>query len=452
MALSLDYSPRRYFLDYHKRRQRFAMLVAHRRAGKSYCLVGDMIAKALACQKPNPQYGYIAPMLSQARSIAWKAFKRILGDGILKLCKVSETRLSITLPNGAEMRLFGLDNPESLRGLYFDGVVLDECQDIQIELLSTVLIPALTDRRGWLTFSGTPKGQQSTFYAYYKTAQTNKDWFLETLTVDDTNILTEDDLETAKSQMSDEDFEQEFRCSWTSHNRGSIFATYLENAVFQDFTPDPKIKVHCVFDLGFSDQTSVWMYQLKNGLVDVVDFYSATGKSIKTIMTELNDFASLRRYEYGDFFFPHDAYNKNIQTGKSVVELLWADGYSCKKIPDLSVSQGINSARDFFSKCRFHPNTAQGVEYLRNYKFTFDRKKEIYSRTPRHDINSHASDSFRYLSLVVSDFDLQMSYQITPRTVENPFLPKEYMEAHPEIFSKEHIDFFYGQEDEDFFL
>jgi hypothetical protein len=119
----------------------------------------------LNTKQSNAQYAYIAPLLSQAISISWKIFKTILGP-ILPYCKVSETRHSITLPNAAEIRLFGLDNEDALRGVYMNGCVLDEAQDIDIATLTTVIIPALTDRRGWLSWSGTPKGMGNAFFAY----------------------------------------------------------------------------------------------------------------------------------------------------------------------------------------------------------------------------------------------------------------------------------------------
>lgn len=450
--IRLNYRARPYFREFHHRSQRFAFLVAHRRAGKSYCLLGDLVIRALHNKTPSPQYAYIAPMLSQARNIAWKALKIILGD-LLDHCKISETRLSITLPNKAEIRLFGLDNPDALRGLYFNGVVLDEAQDCPIEVITTVIIPAITDKRGFLTFSGTPKGTANTFYHYRELARNNpSEWFYEELPISKTNVISENDLAEAKAQMSDEDYEQEFECNWLSGNRGAIFSRYIENSIIEEFQHDTKKQVNLVFDVGFSDATSVWFYQLKNGKCDIIDYYEAQGKSIITVMEEVYGIASSLNVEVGFIFLPHDCYNRNSQTGKSIVEALWSKGYSnIKRIPDVSKKSGISAARDFFKHCRFHSRCHYGIEALESYQYVFNHKTKTFSKEPKHDKWSHASDAFRYLALCISDDDLEMSLRTAKH--EEVIIPsKEYMESRKDLFSADHISFYYDTDNEDSFL
>ena len=451
--IRLNYRARPYFRTFHQRHQRFAFLVAHRRAGKSYCLLGDLVVRALHNKTPSPQYAYIAPMLSQARNIAWKALKIILGD-LIDHCKISETRLSITLPNRAEIRLFGLDNPDALRGLYFNGVVLDEAQDCPIEVITTVIIPAITDKRGFLTFSGTPKGTANTFYQYRELAKSNSnEWFYEELPVSKTKIISEADLLEAKAQMSDEDYEQEFECNWLSGNMGAIFDRYLSNSPVEVFEHDPKIKVNLVFDIGFSDATAVWFYQLRDGRCDVLNYYECQQKSISTVVSECMEIAKHFNFSVGHIHLPHDSYNRTAQTGKSIVERLWAEGYyNIKKIPDVSVKSGISNARDFFKNCRFHERCHLGLEALKEYKYQYNHKLKSFSKTPAHDWSSHGADSFRYLSLCVDDNDLLMSKRTALSSLPSVLPPEEYMRSRPDLYSTEHIQFFYDRDDEDSFL
>ena len=154
MTFRLNYQPRHYFLPLHNRSKRFFFVLAHRRAGKSYALAADMVERAVRTKKPNAQFAYCAPSLKQARTIIWKHFKTIIGSELLEHCKVSETKLSITLPNGSEIRVFGLNEPDSLRGFYLDGIVIDEAQDTSQELISTVIFPALADRKGYFIIRG----------------------------------------------------------------------------------------------------------------------------------------------------------------------------------------------------------------------------------------------------------------------------------------------------------
>ena len=137
-------------LDAH----RFAVLVAHRRMGKTVCVINHLIKRALCCPRRDGQYAYVAPLRNQAKDIAWAYLKRFTGP--LPGRAVNETDLAVTLPNGARIRIYGADNPDRLRGIYLDGAVLDEFGDMDPTVWSQVIRPALSDRKGWAVFIGTP--------------------------------------------------------------------------------------------------------------------------------------------------------------------------------------------------------------------------------------------------------------------------------------------------------
>jgi phage terminase large subunit len=90
--------------------------------------------------------------------------------------QVHESELRIDYPNGSQVRIYGADNPDRLRGLYFDGVVLDEYGLMQSRLFSEVVGPTLVDRQGWAFFIGTPNGKNQ-FYDVVKRAKSEPDWF-----------------------------------------------------------------------------------------------------------------------------------------------------------------------------------------------------------------------------------------------------------------------------------
>ena len=134
----LDYRPRDAFVDFHNRPNRFAAMVCHRRSGKTVSAVNDLVMKALRSTKHNPRYAYVAPFYSQAKSIAWQYLKDACRDFATE---IRESELSVKLPNGAVIRLFGADNPDTLRGLYFDGIVLDEFGDFRPKLYGVNFSP-----------------------------------------------------------------------------------------------------------------------------------------------------------------------------------------------------------------------------------------------------------------------------------------------------------------------
>mgnify|MGYP003637072700 FL=1 len=143
-----EYRPREVFAPLHARKQRWAVMVAHRRAGKTVAMCVDIMVSALRCSHPKPQFAYLAPFRDQAKKVAWKP---------------NESELIITIKNeaGGESRIFvgGADHPDSYRGMYFDGVVLDEVGQIRPSAWYSVLRPSLSDRLGWAIFAGTPSGK-----------------------------------------------------------------------------------------------------------------------------------------------------------------------------------------------------------------------------------------------------------------------------------------------------
>ena len=212
-AVSTGYRPRWYQRDIHAGLRRFSVLVLHRRAGKTVLAINALIDAALRCEKPNPRFAYLAPYQKQAKQIAWDTLRTYSRP--IPGTRAQDGELQVTLPNGARIRLYGADNPDALRGLYFDGVVLDEVADMRPETWGEVIRPALSDRQGWCLFIGTPKGLDL-FHDLYHHAVTGTDpaWYGALYTADDTGAIPAGELELARRSMSDAQYRQEFLCDW----------------------------------------------------------------------------------------------------------------------------------------------------------------------------------------------------------------------------------------------
>lgn len=201
---------------------RFLVLVWHRRAGKTVFAVVELILAALVCALARPRYGYIAPLLKQAKAIAWdylKFFTRAIPG-----CVYNESELSCTLPNGAVIRLFGADNPDSFRGLYFDGVVVDEPADIKPNLWGEVLRPALADRQGWAIFIGTAKGINLFSQLYYFALKQEDGWAGDLRRASETGVIPAEEIEAARRAMSPQQFAQEFDCDFAAATVNALIA------------------------------------------------------------------------------------------------------------------------------------------------------------------------------------------------------------------------------------
>jgi len=191
-----EYKVRDAFKDFHKRKQRWAVLVCHRRAGKTVASINDLIKRAIKENKPDGRYFYLCPFYSQAKSVAWDYLCRFAAPAMVR---ANQSELWVELHNGSRIRLFGADAPDSLRGNYCDGIVLDEYADMKPRVWGEIIRPLLTDRNGlnghqtWAVFIGTPKGHNA-FYDIYKEAQNNSNWYSKTLRADQSGLLPEAEL------------------------------------------------------------------------------------------------------------------------------------------------------------------------------------------------------------------------------------------------------------------
>lgn len=212
--------------------RRLAVIVAHRRAGKTELMVIRLLLAAMTCgrEHPAPFFAYVAPFLNQAKAVAWDRLKFYARH--LPGLKINESELAVTLWNKAAVRLFGADYPDRLRGLGFDGVVMDEVAQMRPETWPAVVRPALADRGGWAAFIGTPKGINA-FHDIYQTALRLPDqWYSAVFTASDTGVIDADELEKLRQEMGDGLFNREFLCDFSADSDSAFidFQTVLDAA------------------------------------------------------------------------------------------------------------------------------------------------------------------------------------------------------------------------------
>lgn len=220
MKVVIPYRPRFPQDEIHKQLEthRFCVLVAHRRLGKTVLSVNHLIKRAITDRKERGMYAYLAPFRNQAEQIAWGYLKHYTSQ--IPATTINEQKLSILLPNGATIRIFGADNPDALRGMYFDGVVIDEVAQIKPTLWGEVIRPALADRKGWAAFIGTPKGinlfSQIYDQALNLMSKGDPDWSAMLYSVEQTHVIDEKELAALKVEMSENEFRQEFLCDFSA--------------------------------------------------------------------------------------------------------------------------------------------------------------------------------------------------------------------------------------------
>jgi hypothetical protein len=398
--VTIPYKPRDAFMPLHDSDKRWKVVVAHRRAGKTVACVNNLIRDAITSERSNFRGAYIAPFYKQAKSIAWdyfKYFSRVI-DGAV----ANESELRIDFANGARIQLYGADNADALRGLFFDSIICDEYGDWRGNVFKYIIRPALADRKGKAIIIGTPKGRNQFWEAYNK-ALNNDTWFTLKVSADTSGILDQDEMNSMMDELSEDAWRQEMLCDFDAAIPGAIWGRELYQAEQEGRITgveyDRYTDVFTAWDLGYSDDTSIWFYQVVHGEVHLIDYYAASGKSIDHYAAQVLS----KPYRYKTHYLPHDARAKTLASGgKSVIEML-AEHLDIRKMaitPSLSMQDGIQAARQMMPRVWFdRERCSEGLEALKQYQREWDEDKKQFRDKPRHDWTSHASDAFRYVAI-----------------------------------------------------
>ncbi|MEL6361714.1 MAG: terminase family protein [Pseudomonadota bacterium] len=394
----IRYAPRKAFLDYHNRTERFAALVFHRRAGKTVAVVNDLQRDVLTCPLPNPRVGYVAPLYKQAKAVAWDYAKQFARD--VEGVKVNESELRIDYPHGGRFQLFGADNYDALRGMYFDALGLDEPADFPVNAWPMVLRPALADRKGRATFIGTPKGKNE-FWDISEAARQSDEWYHKILKASESGLIDQAELDDALKVMGHDRYEQEFECSFEAAIIGAYYGREMKEATdagrITEVPHEPNLPVFTAWDLGIGDSTAIWFAQFSGSQKRIIDYHEASGEGLEYYVQLLSE----KGYTYGGNTLPHDVQVRELGTGKSRLEVLGELGLKDIKIaPKISVDDGIQAARSFIASCWFDEKRCErGIEALRQYRREFDEKGRMFRTRPLHDWTSHGADAWRYLAV-----------------------------------------------------
>ncbi len=394
-SITIDYAPRSQFVPYHARKQRYAIIVAHRRCGKTVATINDTIKDA--SETPNGRFAYVAPFYAQAKDVAWEYLKHYAAP--LLADTPNESELRVDLVNGARVRLYGADNAERMRGIGLHGLIADEFADWRPGVWSEILRPALTEHQGRVTFIGTPKGKNE-FWELWQVAQKSDSWFTTMLKSSETGLIPDEELEDARKAMSREQYAQEFECSFDAAITGAFYAEELERAKEQKrittIPIDRGVRVHTGWDLGVSDSTAIWFIQVVGKERRLIDYYEASGVGLDHYAKVLEE----KNYVWGDHYFPHDIANKELSTGLSRVDTLRGLGIEPIIVPQAAVLDGINAVRRMLDSTWIDPKRCErGLEALKQYRREWDDKLKTWKARPRHDWSSHGADALRTFAM-----------------------------------------------------
>lgn len=451
--IEIPYRPRIWARPFHASWRRWAVLVLHRRAGKTTGVLNHHQRAALDDEwergrlrylEPKfteaeveellqfRQYGHILPLLGQAKSVAWEPLKRVAA--VVPGAVPNESELSIKYPrkpkagrlavpvsgplnpmaNSTTVRLFGADNPDAFRGLPFSGVSYDEYSQHPPNIHGEVVSKALADHLGYGIFAGTIKGKNQ-LYRTYEAAKNDPAWFALWQDVDQTLATEEggtivairrsmqDDLaQIAQGLMLQSEYDQEWYLSPSAAIKGAYYGKLLEQAIKEKRVGrvpyDPALPVHDVWDLGKGPKMSVGMFQRFGRSVQMIDYHQGTeSDGIPQVIAALKE----RPYVWGRHFAPHDIKATDIGTGKTRLETARSLGWTFREVPEIGIDNGINALRLLFPRLWIDETKCeQFIDAIGQYRQEWDEKKGMFRDAPLHNWASHPADMGRYAAVV----------------------------------------------------
>lgn len=397
--IEIGYKARDQFVSFHMRKQRWAVIVSHRRAGKTVATIMDLVDHALRCEKKNGRFAYIAPQYVQAEDAAWSYLKEY---GLAVPGATSnEGKLRVDFPNGSRVRLYGSDNYNRMRGIYLDGAALDEVARFDPRAYPEVIRPALADRKGFAVFIGTPNGRKNYFYKLREKALLRPDWFYLELKASNTKLLDDEELADAKDTMSADQYLQEFECDFAAAVPGSYYGDFLVDLENEgricDISPVVGVPIETIFNIGIGDKIGVLVFQVLPDAIHLLDYVEGHGKSLAWYSAELDK----RGWRVTTDWVPQEAKIKGEgPPGRTRVETLAHLGRAPKLVPDHKFEDGINALRLALPKMWVDGARCERVlDSLREYQAEYDDRAASFLDTPRNDWTVTAADAARYLAV-----------------------------------------------------
>jgi len=406
------YEARAAFDAFHERSQRWACLVVHRRGGKTVACINDLIERALMCQRQQPRFAYVAPYRVQAKAVAWDYLKRY--TAAIPGAKANESELRVDLPNGARVTLYGADNYDALRGIYLDGVILDEFADMDAQAYYDVIYPALTDRCGWAVFIGTPKGRNA-FYRIYDKARLDPEFYTMFLPASTSGIFSAADLEAAKRAMGDQSYAREYECDFSAAIDNSIYGPQInrmraENRI-KDFIAAPDSPAFTFWDIGQSDFTSIWLVQYVGRDICIIDYFCRSHEFPAFYVAKVAEWEKQFGVRVSMNYLPHDADHLGA-SGKTYRTYLKEAGMANTRVVPVTPDKwlGINALRALLPRCYIHQTNCSkgwqraertfpsGLDCLEYYHSKEQVQGGAINDNPVHDEFSHGADSIRTMA------------------------------------------------------
>jgi hypothetical protein len=389
-----------------------AIAVWHRRAGKGMTGMHWLTTQAL---QRRGLYWHLFPEYKQGRRMAWNGMDKT-GNPFLS-CFPSElvTRkldqeMTLHLANGSIYQVVGTDDINSLMGANPIGLIVDE-YSLQNPEAWNLLRPILNENGGWALFVYTPRGRNHG-YRLYQRALKNEEWYAELLTVDDTNVVKQSDIDDDRAMgMPEPMIQQEYWSSFDAPLSGAYYAEVLmwmqENDRITDFPHVEGSRVYTGWDIGM-DTTAIWFAQIVGREFRIIDYYEKPAADpahfARVLKGQEPGYERMARYIYGDCWLPWDAKHEVFGRDLTVEEQLWGLGIPVRVGRKCAIDDQIAGVRKQLREAAIHETHCErGLNCLREYSkqkiegITGPDGEDLYRDTPMHNWASHGASALATL-------------------------------------------------------
>jgi hypothetical protein len=419
--------------SYLEKGGRYLYQIAHRRWGK------DDIAlrwTSVAAFERVGAYWHLLPEAAHARKAIWTAvnphtgMRRIDEAFPRSLRKTTrEQEMFIEFLNGSTWQVGGSDRYNTLVGSSPAGVVFSEWALANPSAWAYVR-PILLENGGWSAFITTPRGHNHA-ERMLKAARSMPGAFADVSPATETGIFSPEALEQERLSLIAEYgpdfgqsiFDQEYMCSFDAAVLGAYYTAWIMQVRTEKRIADVPVQtdlpVHFAFDIGRSDDTSIWAFQVPWKAVHVTGFHSSNGQDVGFYLDYLWTYLQQRGAKLGKLYLPHDAKAKTLASGGKSVQEQFVDGVEkdgrripgvgwahVEIVPNLSVQDGIQAVRAMFPRVWFDTSCDKddsagftGLEALSQYRREYDEANKVFREKPLHDWCSNPADAFRMLAV-----------------------------------------------------
>jgi PBSX family phage terminase large subunit len=389
------------------------LLYGGSRSGKTSIILRSMAVRALKAKSRHAIFRYRFNHIKS--SIVMDSFPKVLelmGGNLRKAVKINGEPLYAKFPNGSEIWFGGLDDKlrtEKVLGNEYSTIFFNEISQINYSavLLAMSRLAENSGLRNVIYYDCNPAGKGHWGYKLFIEGKNPKDGgdvvnpenykYLLMNPIDNSRNLPQGYIDEILERYPERERNRFLLGLWCDGIEGAIYNKELrecdDDGRICEVLYDDSHLVHTGWDIGISDSTAIWFFQVIGDRINFIDYYVNSGEGLSHYIDKLGE----KGYRYGKHFFPHDMRNRSWSTGKSRRETAMEYGIRPVILPNLRIEDGIDACRHFFNRCYFdRVKCGDGIDCLRNYRYEDDESTGMLKQKPLHDWAEHGSSAFRY--------------------------------------------------------